>query len=38
MAARIARSGRVISLRLDRTWAWSKQLALGFERLRAAFA
>ena len=26
------------SLRLDRTWAWSKQLALGFTRLRAAFA
>ena len=38
MAARIARSGLVISFRLDRTWAWSKQPALGFERLRAAFA
>lgn len=37
MAARIARSGRVVRLRLDRTWAWSKQLALGFTRLRAAF-
>jgi hypothetical protein len=38
MAARIARGGRVVRLRLDRTWAWSKQLALGFSRLRAAFA
>jgi hypothetical protein len=38
MAARIARGGRVVRLRLDRTWAWSKQLALGFTRLRAAFA
>lgn len=37
MAARLARSGRRIYLRLDRHWAWSKQLALGFERLRAAF-
>lgn len=37
-AARITRSGRVIHLRLDRTWAWAKQLALGFTRLRAAFA
>jgi len=38
MAARITRSGRVVHLRLDRTWTWAKQLALGFERLRAAFA
>jgi len=38
MAARISRSGRVAYLRLDRTWAWAKQLALGFTRLRAAFA
>jgi hypothetical protein len=38
MAARIARSGRVVHLRLDRSWAWAKQLALGFSRLRAAFA
>jgi hypothetical protein len=38
MAARIARGGRVTNLRLDRTWAWAKQLALGFARLRAAFA
>jgi hypothetical protein len=38
MAARIARGGRVVRLRLDRTWAWSKQLALAFTRLRAAFA
>jgi hypothetical protein len=37
-AARIVRSGRCIYMRLDRTWAWAKQLALGFERLRAAFA
>ncbi len=38
MAARITRSARVTRLRLDRTWTWAKQLALGFERLRAAFA
>ena len=38
MAARITRSGRVLHLRLDRTWSWAKALALGFQRLRAAFA
>ena len=38
MAARLTRSGRVVHLRLDRTWTWAKQLALGFTRLRAAFA
>lgn len=38
MAARLTRGGRVLHLRLDRTWAWAKQLALGFSRLRAAFA
>ena len=38
MAARLTRGGRVVRLRLDRTWAWSRQLALGFTRLRAAFA
>jgi Transposase DDE domain group 1 len=38
MAARLTRSGRVTYLRLDRTWGWAKQLALGFTRLRAAFA
>ena len=38
MAARLTRSGRVTRLRLDRTWSWAKQLALGFARLRAAFA
>ncbi len=38
MAARITRSGRVLRLRLDRSWFWAKALALGFERLRAAFA
>lgn len=37
-AARITRSGRVVHLRLDRTWNWAKQLALAFNRLRAAFA
>lgn len=37
-AARITRGGRQINLRLDRTWAWAKTLAAGFERLRAAFA
>jgi hypothetical protein len=38
MAARITRSGRVVRLRLDRSWFWAKALALGFARLRAAFA
>ena len=38
MAARITRGGRQINLRLDRTWAWAKALAAGFERLRTAFA
>ena len=38
MAARLTRSGRVTSLRLDKTWTWAKQLALAFTRLRAAFA
>ncbi len=36
-AARITRGGRVVRLRLDRTWAWAKQLALAFTRLRVAF-
>lgn len=36
-AARIVQSGRCTYMRLDRTWAWAKQLALGFERLRKAF-
>ena len=38
MAARLARSGRVVHLRLDRNWSSAKQLAFGFARLRAAFA
>jgi len=38
MAARLTRSARITYLRLDRTWSWAKQLALGFARLRAAFA
>ena len=38
MAARITRSARVVHLRLDKTWAWAKALALAFQRLRAAFA
>ena len=38
MAARLTRGARAVNLRLDRTWAWAKQLALGFARLRAAFA
>lgn len=38
MAARLTRSGRVTSLRLDRTWSWAKQLAQAFTRLRVAFA
>jgi hypothetical protein len=36
-AARLTRSARALYLRLDRTWAWSKVLARGFLRLRAAF-
>ena len=36
--ARLARTGRVVYLRLDHHWAWAKQLALGFARPRAAFA
>jgi hypothetical protein len=38
MAGRITRSGRVVRLRLDRSWFWAEALALGFTRLRAAFA
>ena len=38
MAARITRSGRVVRLRLDRSWFWAKSLAIGFDRMRAAFA
>ena len=38
MAARLTRGGRVVRLRLDRTWTWAKQLALAFTRLRAVFA
>jgi hypothetical protein len=37
IAARITRGGRRINLRLDRTWAWAHTLAVGFDRLRAAF-
>jgi hypothetical protein len=36
-AARLTRSARALYLRLDRRWAWSKVLARGFLRLRAAF-
>jgi hypothetical protein len=32
MAARITRSGRVVRLRLDRSWFWAKALAIGFDR------
>jgi Transposase DDE domain group 1 len=38
VAGRVARSGRMLRLRLDRSWAWARQLAIAFERLRAAFA
>jgi hypothetical protein len=38
MAARLTRAQRRTTLRLDRTWAWAKTLALGFQRLRVAFA
>ena len=38
MAARVTRGARVLHLRLDRSWSWAKQLAIGFTRLRAAFA
>ena len=37
-AARLTRTGRVLYMKLDRTWAWARQLALGFQRLRTAFA
>lgn len=37
-AARVTRTGRVVNLRFDETWTWAKQLALGFTRLREAFA
>jgi hypothetical protein len=37
-AARLTNSGRIVRLHLDRSWAWAKALALGFSRLRAAFA
>jgi len=36
-AARLTRSARRVYLRLDATWAWTRTLALGFARLRAAF-
>ena len=35
---RITLSGQVVQLRLDHSWFWAKALALGFDRLRAAFA
>jgi len=38
VAGRIARSGRVLRLRLDKSWSWARQLAAAFARLRAAFA
>ncbi len=37
-AARLTRTGRRTHLRIDRTWAWARTLALGFNRLRAAFS
>ncbi len=36
-AARLTHTGRRTHLRIDRTWAWARTLALGFDRLRAAF-
>ena len=36
-AARLTRTGRRTNLRIDRTWTWARTLALGFNRLRAAF-
>jgi hypothetical protein len=36
-AARLTHTGRRTHLRIDRTWAWARTLALGFNRLRAAF-
>jgi hypothetical protein len=38
IAARVTRGGRTVNVRLDRSWAWAKTLALGFTRLRVAFA
>jgi hypothetical protein len=37
VAARLARGGRRVNLRLDQTWAWAKTLAEAFTQLRAAF-
>lgn len=36
-AARLTHTGRRTNLRIDRSWAWARTLALGFTRLRAAF-
>jgi len=36
-AARLTPTGRRTHLRIDRTWTWARTLALGFNRLRAAF-
>jgi len=36
-AARLTHTGRRTNLRIDRTWTWARTLALGFNRLRAAF-
>ena len=37
-AARLTHTGRRTHLRIDRAWAWARTLALGFDRLRAAFS
>jgi len=36
VAARIARRGRDLHLRIDETWPWRNQLAAAFGRLRTA--
>jgi len=38
VAARLTRSARRLHLRIDKTWRWATHIAVGFQRLRAAFA
>lgn len=37
VAARLARRGRDLHLRIDKTWQWAKAIVTAFTRLRAAF-
>lgn len=38
VAAQLVRSGRQLHLRIDRHWRWATAIAIGFTRLRTAFA